>query len=626
MTMESQPISLPSSLISGNYYDCRPYISADHAILLCACGSGIQCISTKTGELMGTFVGHSSPVTCLSADTHNKSTIHSSSLDGSIFSWNIVNFKVVNHFKLRTPVYDMIHSSSKPTEIFMVVGKHSSDSVGDSKESNGNDNKIRADSKKLVVFDMQTKTICRSLMSHLSNQCCISVTFFQQGANEFIILGNKRSITFFGVKSGIVYQAHTQNDLITCIASDKNGAIITGHTSGHITQWHDMQKWIKRQPLATAVPSKHATNAQAVKPPVCTSLHWHSHAVITVEISEDGRYAYSGGDESVLVMWQLASGVKSFLPRLGSAISYVVSNAADTRVGVTTADNCIRLVNVASMKIDWTLRALWIPPASTHRSKAIASDSSSRCSISTDPRTGYLTSDGFPGVLQMYDAVTRSYRTTHDITPYSNVSKTENATVLYMPSLTHRAFITYTLIFPGANSGAAGTDGKDSQVSEECNLLATVCVRKGEEATAEVCLKFWKHDDSSMSATSKYKLLAQVDRPHGSSKISALVFRPHDATSLMTSEGTPVARAVIGSCVTASMDGQLKVWMIRMIQQGKKMSTIHRHIQCSCAYTFTHREAPVGSLSFSIDGSILAASQDNVVTFWDPDTLVFCII
>ena len=39
----------------------------------------------------------------------------------------------------------------------------------------------------------------------------------------------------------------------------------------------------------------------------------------------------------------------------------------------------------------------------------------------------------------------------------------------------------------------------------------------------------------------------------------------------------------------------------------------------SCSYSFRHREdSPVRTLSSSLDGSLLAAGYDNVVTLWDP--------
>lgn len=59
-------------------------------------------------------------------------------------------------------------------------------------------------------------------------------------------------------------------------------------------------------------------NAVTSDKPVQATYHWHAHAVSSVIFNSDGTYMLSGGLEAVLVIWQLESGVKRFLPRLGT--------------------------------------------------------------------------------------------------------------------------------------------------------------------------------------------------------------------------------------------------------------------------------------------------------------------
>ena len=54
--------------------------------------------------------------------------------------------------------------------------------------------------------------------------------------------------------------------------------------------------------------------------PVSSAYHWHSHGVSSVVFNSDGTYMLSGGEEAVLVIWQLETGTKRFLPRLGTYI------------------------------------------------------------------------------------------------------------------------------------------------------------------------------------------------------------------------------------------------------------------------------------------------------------------
>jgi len=53
------------------------------------------------------------------------------------------------------------------------------------------------------------------------------------------------------------------------------------------------------------------------------SFHWHAHAVSSVAFTANGAYILSGGEESVLVIWQLHTGKKEFIPRLGAPISTI---------------------------------------------------------------------------------------------------------------------------------------------------------------------------------------------------------------------------------------------------------------------------------------------------------------
>lgn len=55
-----------------------------------------------------------------------------------------------------------------------------------------------------------------------------------------------------------------------------------------------------------------------------TVLHWHSHAVSSLTFSPNGAYLASGGEESVLVLWNLNQhNQKEFVSRLGAPIASI---------------------------------------------------------------------------------------------------------------------------------------------------------------------------------------------------------------------------------------------------------------------------------------------------------------
>ena len=84
--------------------------------------------------------------------------------------------------------------------------------------------------------------------------------------------------------------------------------LITGHRWGELLIWHN--------PICLINDS--------IKP-VCTRLHWHAQTVRSLSVSLDSTYVYSGGDEGVLVIWRVSNGEKTYLPRLGSAITSIAS-------------------------------------------------------------------------------------------------------------------------------------------------------------------------------------------------------------------------------------------------------------------------------------------------------------
>ena len=130
--------------LTGNLSSCCPLFVDDFSALICASGSLIQSISSKTGELIGSFTGHTALVTCIrsigTASSPNtptsvtedplhptKHSIHviSSSIDGMVIVWNKKSFQEVSRVLVHAPVYDIIIPSSSLQGTFL-GGSHSS--------------------------------------------------------------------------------------------------------------------------------------------------------------------------------------------------------------------------------------------------------------------------------------------------------------------------------------------------------------------------------------------------------------------------------------------------------------------------------------------------------------------
>lgn len=144
------------------------------------------------------------------------------------------------------------------------------------------------------------------------------------------------------LKSG--FTKYVSPERLTCLAfhpSDQYFA--TGDSEGHIRLWHCLNDQV-------------ATEAVGVeKRTQTTTLHWHAHAVSSIAFTPNGAYLLSGGEESVLVIWQLHSGKKEFVPRVGAPINTVVvsrtEGAVEEEYLLGLADASFVFVNAGSLKI-----------------------------------------------------------------------------------------------------------------------------------------------------------------------------------------------------------------------------------------------------------------------------------
>ncbi|PVH99105.1 WD40 repeat-like protein [Periconia macrospinosa] len=79
-------------------------------------------------------------------------------------------------------------------------------------------------------------------------------------------------------------------------------------------------------------------------------LHWHRDAVGSVKWSLDGNYLISGGDETVLTIWQLSTGQRQFLPHLTAAIEHIVVSPTGTSYGISLANNSVIVLSTSELE------------------------------------------------------------------------------------------------------------------------------------------------------------------------------------------------------------------------------------------------------------------------------------
>jgi len=92
-----------------------------------------------------------------------------------------------------------------------------------------------------------------------------------------------------------------------------------------------------------------------------TSFHWHAHAVSSIVFTPNGAYLLSGGEEAVLVIWQLHTNKKEFVPRVGAPISTIAISPAGEKEEeylLGLSDSTHTFISSGSLKISRTFSQL----------------------------------------------------------------------------------------------------------------------------------------------------------------------------------------------------------------------------------------------------------------------------
>ena len=123
-----------------------------------------------------------------------------------------------------------------------------------------------------------------------------------------------------GSKAYVANTAALQSGFTKYVASDRLSCLAfhptedyfaTGDIKGNIKLWYCLNE--NAMVKVKRVEKKTQT----------ANLHWHAHTVSSLAFTPNGAYLLSGGEEAVLVIWQLHTGKKEFVPRVGAPIQTI---------------------------------------------------------------------------------------------------------------------------------------------------------------------------------------------------------------------------------------------------------------------------------------------------------------
>ncbi|KAG5515948.1 hypothetical protein RHGRI_036849 [Rhododendron griersonianum] len=603
-----------------SFISSPPAFSNDAKKLLICTGNTVSVFSTSTGLQITELEGHTALVSSIviaPASTPASKILcycWTASLDGTIRHWDFSVPELMKKIDIRFPIYSMVipslfiqsmETQEKTHDLFAYVS--TAEANQQDKQPNALHGKIRK---------------CNLTKSRLAG----GVTLAETPKPEFISIcssGNyfgiqdKRKIRIWKVPAKDSerhdlkkIRLHHTKKLTTLAFHPTKRIVAAGDVTGRILIWRGFGN--KAFSLSDKLIKEALTSNDDERPGVrgdddadsCTTWHWHSAEVKLLLFSSDGAYLYSGGKEGVLVVWQLDTGKKKFLPRIGSPLQFFTTSLDPSLSSVSCADNQIHLLKMPSMKI----------------LKSIAG-------IKVDVLYLLHLASGFLCLWRIN--ILRKFLTPYFQLPCSVPEIKGSCSGFafdYTSGLVAVCAENYCIqlysLFDDREISQVQICERNHQPGDELTVMVTLvalsldgCVmgtvetRLPEEGIGGlVSLKFWTRGQQNKD----FSLSTIVYEPLRESDISAIAFHPTSRMAVSTSYG-----------------GDFKViWLIVWIHNHeiRRKDQMLQKTGWTCHAVGSYKKKPLTAAAFSADGSVLAVAAETVITLWDPEKNVLVAV
>ncbi|XVF47687.1 hypothetical protein PTKIN_Ptkin03bG0130800 [Pterospermum kingtungense] len=560
-----------------SFVSSPPAFSNDAKKLLVCTSNTVSVFSTATGFQITSVEGHTALVTSVivvpAPNPAAKLLCYcwTASLDGTIRYWDFSVPALMKTIDIRLPIFSMVipsfldvpsEDSEKHRDLIAYV------SIEDTKETQEKPKVLRRQIRKCNLGT--SRLVGRLILGETKKPEVLTVS----PSGKFFGIRNKCKLHIWkvpdlGSENAAVRKItlhHTKK--ITVIAFHPTQRIVAaGDVTGRILTWRGFG--IRSFAAGNGVVNEKLIDVQEDKPGVrdnddadsCSTWHWHLAEVNVLSFSSDGAYLYSGGKEGVLVVWQLDTGKKKFLPRIGSPLLYFIDSPDPTLSSISCADNQIHLLKMPSMGILKTISGIKAP-----------------CSYS-----------------EMYEGL--SDGVAFDQTAGLVALRTENYCIQFYSLFDDRGISEVQVCERNHQPGDDVTIMVTSvTLSLDGSVMGTAEVKLAEDGIGGlVCLKFW----ASGSQNKQFILSTIVYEPHRDAGISAVTFHPSGHMA-----------------VSSSFGGDFKVWICS--NESTQNDQMHLNSSWTCHAVGSYKKKPMTAAAFSGDGSVLAIAAETLITLWNP--------
>ncbi|KAL5421562.1 hypothetical protein PMIN04_005439 [Paraphaeosphaeria minitans] len=355
-------------------------------------------------------------------------------------------------------------------------------------------------------------------------------------------------------------------------------------------------------------------------------LHWHRTAVRSLKYSLDGNYLISGGDETVLTIWQLATGKQQHLPHLTAAIESIAISPSGASYGVTLANNSVIVLSTSELKAKTNIVGIQtrrISAGKLHRlsNPHFSPNYLTLVPMDIDPNNNSHITFVTPSSQPRHGGASRSepYIQTFDLANQRPIARQpltrNNATDPNMGPDGRPILEPSVNLLRISHDGAwlATVDEWVPPVADLSYIEEGISALNVEERTLrrEVYLKIWRRDEQN----AQWVLDARIDAPHFIDGVSAharvfdLIADPSGAGFATVGEDRvvriwrPKTRMRDGVIVRGAdrMRGLVNWSLDRAVKLADKLEVDEAHEAAQSTIPRTCR------LAFSADGSVLAA-------------------
>ncbi|KAL6191710.1 hypothetical protein ACLB2K_038100 [Fragaria x ananassa] len=557
-----------------SYVSAPPAFSTDAKRLLVCTGTVVSVFSTSTALQVSTLEGHTALVTSVLVVPGNKSLSFcwTASLDGTVRYWDYVAAELMKTIDIKMPIYSMVipalllgqtNLKMMPADAFAYLSVENTQVLENSGKG------LRGQIRKCNLTESWLAGV---ILAETRKPEVISIS----PSGKFFGIRNKRKLHIWKTPAkdsklpvAKITLHHTRNFTLLAFHPTKR-LVAAGDTSGRILIWRgfgnrtfsDGEKIVNRG-LMNDEEEKPGTRGND-DADSCTTWHWHPTGINLLRFSSDGAYLYSGGKEGVLVDWQLDTGKKKFLPRIGSPLIYLTDSLDPTLSAITCADNQIHLLKMPSMEITKSISGIKLPFSFPEVYDGMCSK------FAFDDTAGLVALRAENYRIQFYSLF--------DDREISEV-KVQVCERNHQPG--DEVSVIVTLV----------------SLSGDGSMMSTLEVNLPEDGIGGlVCLKFWASDPQNKN----FNLSTIVYEPHRDAGISAVAFHP---TCQMV--------------VSSSYGGDFKIWVCSDEIPQKQDALQHSGWMCHAVGSY--KKKPMTAAAFSADGSVLALAAETVITLWDPD-------